>query len=60
MLNWLRRLLKRERHMVYPFRPMLEAMKAKDPALYAIVGPMPVGEGLALWRQKHPEDFANG
>ena len=34
-----------------------KAMRAKDPELYAVVGPLPMPEAWRVWKQKHPEDF---
>lgn len=46
--------------VVYPFRPWLEAMAAKDPDLRKVVGPLSPGVGINLWREKYPEDMRNG
>lgn len=51
--NW----LTKKSGVVYPFRPMVDAMKAKDPELYKVVGPMPIYQGALKWREKYPEDF---
>lgn len=59
MISWLISKLRRpERKVVYPYRPLLNAMRAKDPDLYAVVGPMIPSKAVAVWRQKYPEDFA--
>ncbi len=48
---------RKPKNVVYPFAPMLEAMKAKDPALFDVVRDMPVAAGIYRWRRAHPEDF---
>lgn len=48
------------RPLIARLREMLAAMEAKDPALRAEVGHMPVGEAWRRWKSVHPEDFPDG
>lgn len=45
------------RQIVYPYKPLIEAMKAKDAALYAQVGILPIKDAWRKWVEVYPEDF---
>jgi hypothetical protein len=59
MLAWFKRMFKREQDgIVYPLAPLLKAMRDKDAALLAEVGPMMPSQAVKRWREVYPEDFA--
>jgi hypothetical protein len=41
-----------------PLFPFVGEMRAKDPALFAEVGPMIPSKAITRWREVYPEDFA--
>jgi hypothetical protein len=44
--------------VVYPFRPLLQALKDKDAALYELLGGLSPHKFVEEWRKTYPEDFA--
>lgn len=49
---------KKPRNVVYPFAPLINAMREKDPELWAEVGPMVPSRAIATWQLRYPEDFS--
>lgn len=59
MMNWLRRLFTdRRKGVIYPFRPVINAMHEKDAKLAREVGPLSPATAIRRWREVYPEDFA--
>lgn len=56
LVSWLLKPF-RKREVIYPFRPLIQAMIEKDAELYAVIGPMVPSIGILLWKEKYPEDF---
>lgn len=56
-----RRLMhERKPKIVYPFRALTNALRAKDADLYAELSHLPVGMFWRQWKRVHPEDFPQG
>jgi hypothetical protein len=48
-----------ERYLM-PFESLLNALKAKDAALFKQLGHLPVNKFWREWKKVHPEDFPQG
>jgi hypothetical protein len=49
----------RERYLG-PFQSLLDALKAKDAALFKQLGHLPANKFWREWKKVHPEDFPQG
>lgn len=58
IVRWLLRLWPfRRRKLARPFAPLIDPMKAKDRELYDAIKHLPAKQGIAIWRERYPEDF---